>query len=298
MMIQFLSVSSPVIADSISKICVHASSIADNTSFGTIDAISFVIAILALISGLVALLYSHLTYVSQKKTEKHTETTQGNTARITLLSQKGLLVDMVRHLYRNLVVTYAINTKLEHYGYEKCYPSEEHLIKLKSPIENIHLDAFYSNEELYKKMNHLYLLLRNYNTEIDISLRHFPQNGLDINVKKRDMATLMYKPGLLVENIKSVLELMCPNENVPLLLAKEINNSFYGNQHRPHGSEWQYTFREYDVSQSQFITAIFSHVNLTDNVNNNFLEMFNADAYLECGKNETDSDKIYMIMFN
>lgn len=292
-----LSSIQPNLVDSLSLIRIHTQSIVKNTDFDTIDWISFSVAVIALMVGVIALVYSHLTYFSQKRTESHTMSTETNTLRITHTSQKSLLVDMVRHLYRNFVVTYTLKTKLHHYGYRKCYPSEEHLVKLKTPVENIHLDAFYSKEELYQKMNNLYLLLRNYNTEIDVALMHLPQKDLDVELKKRDMSTLMFKPGFLVSKIVEILEEMCPEEDIPLLLAQVINKSYSGNQKRARGSEWLHDFAEYDNENCAFITSIFKRIDSATDLNTDFLTMFNRDVLIECGKNELESDKIYMIKF-
>ena len=126
-----------------------------------------------------ALVFSVFTFCSQNKTSR-------NTKKLSQHAQRNLLLDLVRHLYRNLVITYTVKTKLEDILY-KGYPSEEHLIKLKVPMENIHLEAFYGNDRMYEVMHNLYLNLRNYNEEIDVACIHFKDTNLSEEVKKRDL---------------------------------------------------------------------------------------------------------------
>ena len=293
-----LETASKVMLNGISSICTHTSETAANTALCEYDWITLAIAILALITSFVAMIYARKTFKSQDRTEKHTLATQGNTQRISLKSQKGLMIDLVRHLYRNLVVTYAIQTKLEHYGYDKYYPSEEHLLKLKVPVENIHLDAFYNKEELYTEVNKLYLLLRNYNTEIDVALRHFPRQEIDVVIKKHDLGTLMFKPGYLVENIMKFLckQFHDEQDKVYREASDIIREIAKDNQSKPQGEPWPYDFMPYEDEKSRFITKLFVHTS-GSNAANEFLRLFNADALIECGKNEEESDKIYMIKY-
>ena len=289
--------------DSISSISGYTSKTADNTALCGYDWITLCIAALALITSFAAMIYAKKTYKSQELTEKHTLETQSNTQRISLETQKGLMIDLVRHLYRNLVVTYAIKTKLEHFGYDKYYPSEEHLLKLKVPVENIHPEAFYDNK-YYTEIDKLYLLLRNYNTEIDVALNHFLHQGMARDVKERDLGTLLFKPGLLVENIVNCLCKLYSEGDSPVLKEDNIYRESYDticnaakkNQHGEHGAAWPYEFVPYEDEKSRFITKLFVHMS-SSNAANEFLEMFNADALIECGNNDKESPKIYMIKY-
>ena len=93
-------------------------------------------------------------------------------------------MDLVRHLYRNLVVTYAIKTKLNDCHFKK-YPSEIHLLKLKVPVEDIHLEVFSDDNKNYTYMNNLCLLFRNYNMEIDVAIKHFCNKEMDNEIKEK-----------------------------------------------------------------------------------------------------------------
>lgn len=293
-----LTVVSDSVFNNICDIRMHTLDTAQNTALCWYDFHTLFVAVLALLTSLAAVYFAKETYKSQKQTEKYTSETQGNTQRISLESQKGLLIDLVRHLYRNLVVTYAIKTKLEHWGYGKCYPSEEHLLKLKVPVENLHLDAFYNNIDNYKTINKLYLLLRNYNVEIDVALKHFPQHGVDASIKEHDLDTLMFKPGYLVEKIMEFLCQLYPNEQDYIYREATdiIRKEAEGNQSKRHGEAWLYDFVPYDNENSKFITKLFVHTS-GSNAAYEFLQLFNADALIECGHNENEAEKIYMIEY-
>ena len=168
---------------------------ANNTTFGWLpDGIDLTIA------G-VALLFSFVTWLAQWRTER-------NTSRMSMKEQKLLLTDMVRHFYRNLVVCYSMKVKMEKEDF-KVYPSEEHLLKLKVNLDDIHLNLFYKKDEFHNLMNDLYVKLRNYNIEIDVICEHFKSKSLEIKeenrdpheIKKRDLDTLIFKSGFLTQQI-------------------------------------------------------------------------------------------------
>lgn len=283
----------------LSNICNHAEQTADNTTLGNYDWITMGIAIAALVTSFVAMQYTIRTFKAQQRTEEHSARTQGNTQRISLHAQKGLLEDLVRHLYRNLVVTYAIKTKMKHYGYNKVYPSEEHLIKLKVPIQNIHLDAFYSNDQHYKQINELYLLLRNYNEEIEVALKHFCNPQMVESVKERDLNTLIFKPGFLTEKIMNLLEEVWENDlNIYEDTVSLIRNtSWKTTMSKPQDKPWVYPYEKMDKNDNAFITHLFAHTEKSKQAAVNlFLTHFNADVCYECGTHKNNV-KINMINF-
>ena len=229
----------------------------------------------------------------------HSAQTQGNTQRISLQAQKGLLEDLVRHLYRNLVVTYAIKSKMKHFGYNNVYPSEEHLIKLKVPIHNIHLEAFYSDDMHYKKINELYLQLRNYNEEIEVSLKHFCDSQMSEKVKERDFGTLIFKPGFLAKNILTILaEVWSDDKDIYKDTAALIRNTSWratatGEQDEP----WLYPYEKLNKKDYPFITHLFAHtegsVLAAETL---FMDRFNDDVCYECGTHKKNI-KINVIEF-
>lgn len=152
--------------------------------------------VIAFISILLAGLSFGISYL----TYKEQEATKNNTNKLSQDAQKSLMNDLVRHLYRNYVITYAMRTKLNDIKYNG-YPSEEHLYKLQIPLENIHLDVFVGEEEKYKMMHNLYLNLRNYNEEILVALTHFKNKNIDVETKLRDFDTLEFKVSYLTDRI-------------------------------------------------------------------------------------------------
>ena len=152
--------------------------------------------LVAIASILIAILSFFISY----KTYKEQKTTANNTNKLSQEGQKNLLNDLIRHLYRNYVITFAMRSKLVEIDFQG-YPSEEHLYKLQIPMENIHLDVFLGEEENYKLMHNLYLNLRNYNEEILVALTHFMNKDIDLETKLRDFDTLEFKVSYLIGRI-------------------------------------------------------------------------------------------------
>ena len=286
------------------NICSHAEQTATNTTLGNYDWSTLGIAIAALVTSFIAMMYTIFTYKAQQLTEMHSAQTQGNTQRISLQAQKGLLEDLVRHLYRNLVVTYAIKSKMKHFGFDKVYPSEEHLIKLKVPIHNIHLEAFYSDDMHYKKINELYLQLRNYNEEIEVALKHFCDPQMSEKVKERDLGTLIFKPGFLAKNIMTILAEVWPDDqNIYEDTAALIRNTSWkttatGKQDDP----WLYPYEQMIIDdkneESPFITYLFAKTEGSrQSAVSIFLDRFNDDVCYECGGHKGNT-KINVIEFH
>lgn len=253
-----------------------------------------------------ALVFSVFTFWSQNKTSS-------NTQKLSRHAQRNLLLDLVRHLYRNLVITYTVKTKLEDIQY-KGYPSEEHLIKLKVPMENIHLEAFYGNDRMYEVMHNLYLNLRNYNEEIDVACMHFKDTNLSEEVKKRDLDTLLFKPSYLTERIlmtmyelweikhiskdfnqegyrEKIIELL--NDSKTAQAAKDkILEAQHGNTNASNdrSNSGDNNFVPYTNEKSSYAQILFRNYEWT-----NFVDAFNQDVYSERGKNSQGGDKVYII---
>lgn len=282
----YLQIASPVF----DEICKHTDLTAQNTSFDVFgwDGGAFLISIIALSISVWAAFLTLWTYQSQKRTEENTQSTQENTQRLTLVSQRNMLMDMIRHLYRNMVIVWAICNKLQKCVFAK-YPSEEHLIKLKAPLENIHLDAFFGDDDNYMAMNDLYLKLRNYNDEITVALIHLSNKTIDNATKLRDISTLLFKSGFLtfriVETVNKVWGGDCRDAAI-----LQIKGSRSSNAHA--GSNSFLGFEPYKNKSNYYITKIFG----PDRANE-FFTMLNEDAFAECGYNNEGSEKIHLIEF-
>lgn len=266
---------------------------AENTTFGMIDTWTFIFALLGAVIGIASLWYTYKTYQSQKETAN-------NTRLLTLDAQRDLFMDLVRHLYRNLVVTYAIKTKLNDCHFKK-YPSEIHLLKLKVPVEDIHLEVFSDDNKNYTYMNNLCLLFRNYNMEIDVAIKHFCNKEMDNEIKENDISTLIIKPGLISYRILDALVHVDKRLNIKKVCEEAID--IIRQSHEKNISEnrfctpWNGEYKEYDAHGDKFVTNIFSLV-YGNEAQHFFTELFNQDARIECGKNSANGEKISMIDFS
>lgn len=254
---------------------------ADNTSRDEIFWITFLISLIALAVAIGSYWYARKTYFSQKQTE-------ANTLRLPLDMQRNLLIDTIRHLYRNLVVVYTIKTKLEACAFDS-YPSEEHLVKLKIPLETIHLEIF-NKDKHYQEMSDLFFKIRNYNEEIDIACRHFMSSNIDKKVKQRDIDTLMFKPGFLVqciiEKLEKIWQINGKSQAIQVITHAHNENI----KHNQPVSEPPTGYTQYKNVKDKFIQALYNENNAKE-----FFDIFNTDVIIECGVNSQNSPKIFMI---
>lgn len=257
------------------EISDYTETTAKNTQFGFWDALSIALSI-------AALWFSYFTYSSQKGTE-------ANTKKLSLDAQHNLLKDLIRHLYRNLVITYAIKTKLEDCDYQG-YPSEEHLAKLKIPMSNIHLEAFYGKDEEYQKMHNLYLNLRNYNEEIDIVIAHMRNLSLSIDDIERDLGTLMFKPGFLIDKIIDVSEFVWKSDSVREA-REQLNRAQNEKRNDKDNIPDQTPFKDFSVSPNHVFNRVFPDKPDFDN----FMKKFHEDVEVDRGKNNQNAEKVYII---
>jgi len=167
--------------------------IAENTHYKPFTLLNIGIATLSVVFALCGAYYSYQTASEVKRVNKET--------------QEKLFLDLIRHLYRNMVCTFAFVAKIDG-KYNKHYPADEHLLKLQTLPEDIHLERYNSNAEHYEKMHQLSLLLRNYNTEIQVAYSHLLRPDISPDVKARDMDTLMFKPIYLINKICNVLNVV------------------------------------------------------------------------------------------
>lgn len=268
---------------------------AENTSFEFWwDGFNIVIAV-------VALLFSVFTFLSQKNTSD-------NTTKLSQDTQRNLLLDLVRHLYRNLVVTFTLKRKLEDIEF-KGYPSEEHLMKLKIPMENIHLESFYGNGKKYEVMHNLYLNLRNYNVEIDAVCKHLKDANINKEIKIRDIKTLIFKCSFLTERImitiyglweqkrmsmnmanynERVGDAMSRSKTVGAIKEKIIQVQGCGVAEGTDGKREFSTFKDKNNCYASFLFT-------TDADWEQFLSRLENDIAIELGQNKQGETKIQII---
>ncbi|MDR2815276.1 MAG: hypothetical protein LBB62_01025 [Proteiniphilum sp.] len=129
--------------------------------------------------------------------------------------QSKILSDLIRHMYRNKVCICATHRKLQEKGFDRYYPSEEHLLKLKLLPEDLRFDRFDNTPDFYDILHELELKFRNFNTEVDVSLEHLKQQNIEAKTKIRDLEVLEFKSQLLtsdVINLMHTLKLPIPKE--------------------------------------------------------------------------------------
>lgn len=156
------------------------------------------IGFISLIIGILGVVFGWLAYRFSKKTAD-------NVVRMTAENQIALFNDMIRHLYRNLVCILTVGRIQSSDEGHNSYPSEEHLLKMKMlPEDTIHLEKYNDNKRIYTVMHELKLLLRNYDTEIDICLMHCKERGFMQKDLLEDVGKLMFKPFYLIARIAEI----------------------------------------------------------------------------------------------
>lgn len=246
--------------------------------------------------SIIALIVSAWALWSQEKVAR-------NTKQLNLKSQYKIMIDMVRHLYRNFVCMLAIANKMRLSKYE-IYPAEIHLQKAKVPMDIIHLELFAGkNEKVYDELYKLELQLRNYNLELDAAMKHFEQAGLKQEVKNYDINTLLFKPGFLANKIVEVLAIAYGKKfffiSITPKKIKKIKKEAWKIIEKCNKEnvdkfgkckKWdkENEFNDYNKEDNHFL-KIF------EDKKDAFFKMLNEDAKIECGKNTEGEDKLLFI---
>lgn len=263
--------------DNIEKITER---IEDNTFFDWRAWVAWGVAI-------IALFISWITYRAQTKTEN-------NTKKLTQDAQRDLLIELVRHLYRNFVITYTMRTKMDEISYNG-YPSEEHFQKLKIPLENLHLDSFYGEDDKYKKMHNLYLNFRNYNEEIDVAMKHLTDKNISKETKMEDFDTLEFKASFLTGRIMDVVAEIWKKgtdaEDARNSIKEENNSNAKNNQPVEGCENFSHKTIE-DIKKTRYSIIYTNDHQLKD-----FVDGFNEDVKNDRMKNERGAWKVRMIKF-
>jgi hypothetical protein len=119
--------------------------------------------------------------------------------------QSKILSDLIRHMYRNKVCVCAVQQKLRDQGFDRYYPSEEHLLKLKLLPEDLRFDRFDNTPAFYDILHELELKFRNFNIEVDVSLEHLKLQNIGEETKIRDLEVLEFKSQLLTIDIINLM---------------------------------------------------------------------------------------------
>ena len=239
-----------------------------------------------------SLYYSWRTYNSQEKVAQ-------NTQQLNPKTQYRIMIDIVRHLYRNLVVMWAITNKMRLSNY-KIYPAEIHLQKAKVPLDIIHFELYTGLDyKQYVKLQNLDLLLRNYNLELDIAAANFAKKNLKPDVKEYYIKTLLFKPGCIADKIFELFVKIYANEFSYDQIKKDtvewiIESHILNNRSNDYCEKWdkENEFKDYDIKDDFFARTLFN------DRKDEFFDMLNKDARIECGKNYAGEFKLLFIEFD
>ena len=240
------------------------------------------ISAFAFLAGLGSFIYARLTYNEQQKTVGLVDKSK---------AQYVITINLVRHLYRNFVVALAIDNKMRSLNY-KVYPAEIHLQKAKIPLDDVRLESFSGrNVEAYTAIYNWTLLARNYNMELDTAMRHFAKKKLDVKVKEYDIKTLLLKPGLLAYQLVEMLARVYEGEySLEKIKNDAIEIIFKSHKNNVEMNKWgKIGDFELYYNESNHFLQIFK------DREDEFFDMLNEDAKIECGKNTEGEDKLLFI---
>lgn len=260
--------------------------------------VTIIVALVALIVSFLSYYYTKWTYVAQMKTEENTTKTEQNTSKLNLEEQKSLLSDMIRHFYRNYVVSLALGIKLENEkegNKYRCYPSEEHLLKMAVNLDDVHLNLFYQENRQHHLMNKLFVMLRNYNIELSVICDHLKSQKIDYATKVRDLQTLTFKCYYLTEEITKLIGMIWykGEKDYESEARQRIIEEQEKNRH-DNADETKYYTGEVvlDVLEASYYLK-----NLFVSDQAEFLANLKQDVVIEAGKNKSNSPKIHLIPF-
>lgn len=223
--------------------------------------------------------------------------------RIDKKCQRELFHDLIRHLYRNKLCTVAMRAK-----YNKIigadgegYPSEEHYKKLQLLPDDIHLERYNRDADIYHSLHELELLLRNYNTEIEVAERHMTDQRIDRATKQRDFDTLDFKAGYLTFAISRVLDKIEKDNDAIMTIqgiieeAHRDNMKSFSREKCIWGDEYAANItelRKNELDEDFYFSKIFTSETGTAD---RFKKILDTDLLIECGKNTKGEEKIHII---
>lgn len=169
--------------------------------------------------GLASLYFAKVTFEAQKQTALHTSNAPKS-------AQMGKLKDLPRHFYRNLICSCAMTLKYyddsnKRWGVRMNYPSESNVLKLKTLPDEIIYDID-EEEKSYTIRHEFKLLLRNYNTEVDIAAEHFSRKNISEDAINLDIDNIIFKQLFLLYRSYDIL-LTLSNVAYPQIVAESLH---------------------------------------------------------------------------
>lgn len=250
------------------------------------DWVAFVISVAALGISWYAAKYQYKSFASQEATER-------NTKKMTSDQQVELLYAMIRHLYRNLVVTCAMIIKLNRDSSKK--PSIEHLTKLHAEVSDVVPEAFVNDGDVLSDLKKLQLQMRNYNIEIDTAAQYFMTPGMSKEAIDHIMDALLARPGRLTAEIYEIVTEKFGRNDAEEEAFKKVKKSHDDHAKESRKREHPELAEEERVTAKQVLKYCDPQKGVFKNHIDEFLSMLNEDVRNECGKNDTGNDIIFFI---
>ncbi len=169
--------------------------------------------------GLASLYFAKVTFEAQRQTELHTTNAPKS-------AQIGKLKDLPRHFYRNLICSCAMTLKYfddlnKKNGTRACYPSESNVLKLRTLPDEIIYDID-EEEKSYALRHEFKLLLRNYNTEVEVASEHFSRAKISNEAIFQDIDNIIFKQFFLLFRSYEIL-LSLDKVSYPQIVADSLH---------------------------------------------------------------------------
>lgn len=169
--------------------------------------------------GLASLYFAKVTFEAQRQTELHTTNAPKS-------AQIGKLKDLPRHFYRNLICSCAMTLKYfddlnKKNGARMCYPSESNVLKLRTLPDEIIYDID-EEEKSYALRHEFKLLLRNYNTEVEVASEHFSRAKISDEAIFQDIDNIIFKQLFLLYRSYDIL-LSLDKVSYPQIVADSLH---------------------------------------------------------------------------
>lgn len=171
---------------------------AENTKFGIIAAITFIVSIASLFVAV-------FTYRSQRATQR-------NTSRLKKKSQSFIIEDMISHVFANIIYTEVIRILMIKSKFEQ-YPSEVHISNMKIDMSVVS-PYFYMDlkEDNILKVLHILGDVNNYNHHLDYLNEHLSKCNLGAATKGNEIFRIMQNHIAIFKKLIELLYIMLRNE--------------------------------------------------------------------------------------
>lgn len=210
-----------ILKEPLDSIHNEVKSISGNTHYAPWVLLNTLLATIGVVASIGAAYYSHRTAT--------------NVSRVNIQTQKYLFISLVRHLYRNKICTLAVAANMKMNSQRR--PSDEHILKLKTLPEDVHVEIYNDQPVYYAKMHEIRLLLRNYNTEIDVFKSNLESSLIPLDEKHLGIQNLLFKPLYIIFRIADIFvptdnpsdKISHPKNIITAMITEHCNKYFEDN---------------------------------------------------------------------